>query len=973
MDKIINLQRETQNVINKAYSNYKKCPKERLTYEYLETRLEILDSNWQSFIDNHKKLYEHVKPEDLQTSDYVKLEVYDKTEDTYIVYKSHMKSAKNKLCPSEEKPQRSDLTPFLDKQCAVKLPRITIPTFSGKYSEWTTFRDLFLSLVHKNESLDNVQRLHYLKSHLTGEAAQLIRHTPVTETNYKESWDVLEKRYNNKRYLSNCILKRLFGQKRIYCESASSLKELLDTTMDCLCALKNLDIDVSKWDIIVIYLVSYKLDAETRKQWELFIASDDSLPTIDTFKIFIENRFRALETIEPRKILTHNATHSPNTKVLLATKSFSLKCEYCSQNHKLCFCKQFSSQDVDRRREFVSTRKMCFNCLGRNHLSYDCKKPTKCRICQKRHHTLLHPTNNQEKKDQAAVLNQSASCTDTSESEVPVVACLSTGHIPKPRQVLLATALIRVESKTGEHKLVRALIDQGSQGCFITEAIVQYLQLKKIPAVGVISGLSNNKVMRAQSKVRFQVQSCVDPNFKMGIEAYVLSKITDCLPERKIEAIAWEELNQLTLADPQFNIPNKIDILLGADVYSTIIRHGIKKCPNGSLIAQNTTLGWILSGVINNVNGKNNTSTMKLQVMHAQVMDNEILKRFWEIEESKFYNEKKIHTEEEQKCEKIYETTTKRTPEGRYIVKLPLRDEELVCKNGNSREIAIKRLKSLETRLSKNQELREKYHNVLKEYLQLGHMRSISNHEPRINEPIYLPHHAVVREDKSTTKVRVVFNASEPNKFGVSLNDALMVGPTLQADLRHTMLRWRTHPIALVADIVKMYRQVLVAEADANMYQRIVWREDPKEEIKDYELLTFTFGTASAPYLAVRTLHRVVYDAGVLYPIAAEQVLNCFYMDDLMTGCDTVQEGCEIVKQLKELLGQAGFELQKWNSNSKRLMKHIEQGEEKDTIIKKTKLKDNKGAVKLLENEISEVKIRSDDTIKILRTNLEPR
>lgn len=952
------MQREIKNVIEKAFSNYKKTPRERLTVEYVETRLELLESSWQSFHENHKKLYESHSSEEIDESTYVTAEVYDKTEDTYICYKSLLKTVRNKLVSKSEKPQHNPSASTADKQSAVKLPRISIPTFSGKYSEWTTFRDLFISLVHKNESLDNVQRLHYLKGHLSGEAAQLVRHTPVTDANYNECWSLLEKRYDNKKYLSNCILKRLFGLRRLNSESASGLKELLDTTVDCLNALRNLGINVSTWDIIVIHVVTYKLDSETRKQWELFISGDDALPTIDQLKTFIEKRFRALEFVEPRKY-TQNNTQVQNTKVLFATKSSKIACEYCSQPHKMCFCKKFAEQSVSHRREFVANNNICFNCLGSNHISYDCKKSATCRVCNKKHHTLLHPSKEQENQDQSTRYKQQTSGTSSQESELPIVACLSTGQIPKPKQVLLATALIKAEAHNGVPLLVRALIDQGSQACFITEAIVQHLRLKKIPANGVISGLSNDKTMRAQHKVLVQVQSRIDPNFRMEIEAYVLSKITAYLPERKIDYIDWVDLDHLQLADPQYNVPNKIDILLGADVYGTIMKEGMKKCPNGSLIAQSTTLGWVLSGAINKGKGNINESAMRVRVMHAQVNENEILKKFWEVEESTFYSAKKMLSEEEEKCERIYENTTKRTEEGRYVVNLPFRDENPLCKNGDSRDISVKRLKGLEKRLDKNSHLQESYHDVVKEYLFLGHMRPISANDDKKSEAVYLPHHAVVREDKSTTRVRVVFNASEPNRLGTSLNDSLMVGPTLQADLRHIVLHWRTYPIALVADIIKMYRQVLVTGSHANMFQRIVWRDNPTDEIKDYELLTVTFGTAAAPYLAVRTLHQVAYDFGAQYPLANERVLNCFYMDDLMTGCSTVQEGYEIFKEMQELLDQGGFKLQKWNSNDKDLLQQITVDTEKEEHTREINEVES-------ETDRKEIEIKLDSTIKVL-------
>ncbi|CAH2083815.1 unnamed protein product [Euphydryas editha] len=120
---------------------------------------------------------------------------------------------------------------------------------------------------------------------------------------------------------------------------------------------------------------------------------------------------------------------------------------------------------------------------------------------------------------------------------------------------------------------------------------------------------------------------------------------------------------------------------------------------------------------------------------------------------------------------------------------------------------------------------------------------------------VYLPHHGVLREDKTTTKLRIVFDASCKGVNGFSLNDDLLVGPKLQQDLRHILMRWRTHKICITADIIKMYRMVRVAEEDTD-FQRLLWRSTPDEPLRHYKLLRLTFGTACAPYLAVKSLQR---------------------------------------------------------------------------------------------------------------------
>ena len=97
----------------------------------------------------------------------------------------------------------------------------------------------------------------------------------------------------------------------------------------------------------------------------------------------------------------------------------------------------------------------------------------------------------------------------------------------------------------------------------------------------------------------------------------------------------------------------------------------------------------------------------------------------------------------------------------------------------------------------------------------------------------------------------MVFDASMKTHTGVSLNDTLIVGATLQPDVFSILLRFRTYNVALVADAEKMYRQVLVYHKDTP-YQKILWRSSKQEPIKIYELKTLTYGTASASFLVIR-------------------------------------------------------------------------------------------------------------------------
>ncbi|XP_028156415.1 uncharacterized protein LOC114349998 isoform X2 [Ostrinia furnacalis] len=570
-----------------------------------------------------------------------------------------------------------------------------------------------------------------------------------------------------------------------------------------------------------------------------------------------------------------------------------------------------------------------------------CRLPTRCRICNKKHHSLLHSTNNNVPSNNVQttqsinpsrtnhVVATTATTSDDIDQQTNITTCFSNNK----SQVLLATALVKAETNNGSFITLRSLLDQGSQASFVTESAVQLLGLKKVASRSVITGVGSdcNSSVNSKHVVNIKLQSIYDPNFTITVKAHVLTKLTTFLPERRVDLKLWSHMPEMKLADPKFNVPNKIDLLLGAEVYCQILSEGLVKGPIGCPIAQNTRLGWILSGQVSESSKTELSCRNVITTLHTQVVEEEFdLKRFWEIESDQCLLNKPHHTPEEQKCEEFFKQTTTRDPSGRYIVKLPFKEENPNCKSGNSREIAVSRFLMQERRLAKSPNLKDLYSDVIAEYLELGHMEKVPNDEIDKSESVYLPHHAVVKLNRTTTKLRVVFDASCRDKNGVSLNSELLVGPRLQSDLRHLAMRWRLHPICLVADIVKMYRQIKVANEDVD-YQRLVWRSKPQEDIEHLRLLRVTFGTASAPYLAVRALHQVAYDEGKQFPLAAERVLNDFYVDDLLTGCDTVLEGKQIFQQMNELLSKGGFELQKWSSNNETLLNEISKDSEKTT------------------------------------------
>ncbi|XP_053691523.1 uncharacterized protein LOC128740039 [Sabethes cyaneus] len=573
---------------------------------------------------------------------------------------------------------------------------------------------------------------------------------------------------------------------------------------------------------------------------------------------------------------------------------------------------------VDEKENEVRRHHLCRNCLRKGHSTKDCSSTITCRKCRGRHHTQLcsHGPSSSGKTPESSNKNfplQSCSAQPqtslSATDELKNYASIGQGR----SSVLLATAVIHVVDDNGTNHTARALLDSGSECCFMTESFSQRIKAKRtkisIPIVGI-----GQAATQARCKFISTIRSRIT-NYTATVEFLVLPKLTVNLPGVCVDVSLWNIPSGIQLADPLFNDSNSVDLVLGAEIFFDLFEVPGKIVLGDSLPKLvNSLLGWVVSGRASTCR-----PAPRLTANVATTIDlHHLMEKFWMLEEDQ---NSSCLSVEESACEEHFNRTVTRSLTGRYIVRLPLKDN-LIENVTNNRRIALRRLHLLESRLSKNKDLGEQYKNFLDEYLSLGHMCRLSNPEEPLLNCYYLPHHAVIRQDSSTTKLRVVFDASCKTAGGPSLNDALMIGPIVQQDLRSIIMRSRMHRVMLIADIKQMYRQILVDERDTPL-QRIVWRCESNNPIDTFELKTVTYGTASAPYLATRTLVQLATDEKESYPMAAKVLINDFYVDDLFSGGSTVADTLQLRHQLESLLAKGGFELRKWASNESEVLDGI--------------------------------------------------
>lgn len=797
-------------------------------------------------------------------------------------------------------------------QCNVKLPEIALPQFNGDYTQWLTFRDTFQALVLDNPSISNVARLFYLNSTLIGEPKALLQNLSVSEANFDVAWELLLKRYNNTRLISSDHVQKLFQPPELQPNSHRSLRALIDHFNSHVNAIKALQLEVPLDQILLSQLLLNNLNTALVSEWE----DKSKLDTFPTFQQLIEFLERKCKVYELSS--TNSCEHVPlpptrskeNSTAQNVANKDRWTCAYCKADHFLLYCDKFRNQNVSDRFNFVKRANLCTNCLSPNKFNHICSS-RRCRHCNQPHHTLLHFNNNSRSEQTERNVTSTVVRSEAPNLDRPIRNCVNANT--QLSHCLLATAAVGVTVNNSSYPCI-ALLDSGSDCHLITQSAVNRLGLHTFETNVTIQGVTQSHGY-ANKYTCINVHSA-DRRWKRRITCLVVRSITSNLPRSSFDVSSWRIPPGVPLADPLFNVTKTIDILFGANVFFDIM------CPGKILpqrddlpIIQETRLGWILAGNLPSSFNFHRGQPFTTNLTLTQSNPCDELSKFWELDN--IDSPTSVQTD---LCEEHFVNTHYRNEEGRYVVSLPFKSDAQSL--GESRQQALKRFKSLERRLSFDSKLKSDYIEFMEEYKDLGHMQLAPPIDEAVVPCYYIPHHAVFKPTSSTTKTRVVFDASAKTSNGLSLNDILAVGPVIQPDIFTLLLNFRTFMYAFTSDISKMYRQVLVEPTHRDL-QRILWRSDPLQPVQEFQLNTVTYGTAPASFLSTRVLNQVVLDEGQIFPLASEAVLKGFYIDDLIFGTDSVDQTILLYRQITSLLRKAGFHLRKWSTNCSELLNTI--------------------------------------------------
>ena len=436
---------------------------------------------------------------------------------------------------------------------------------------------------------------------------------------------------------------------------------------------------------IITSLCVSSLAKPLQVDWELRTQSSKQVPPVEDLIEFVRDRADALagQPVQATTKSEPKAEPPKRNKAVVHTTQpligFKYDCALCSDKHPLYLCSRFNSMTLDQRGEHIRSHKLCYNCLAPGHRTNDCRNPRR----------------------------------------VPVV-------------IIMMTSQVVLEGPKGQRMVVRALLDSGASMSLVSARAAQRLQLPRTQTHITFSGVQGTPAKPTNSLVTIAV-SANQPTLQ--ISAAVVQKVTCDLPLQGATGVQdLPHIRTLPLADPTFDKPGRVDLLLGCDIWSSIMlpesRPGTGKNPS----AWKTIFGWAIFGQY--IPGGIPSNTITSVINHTLVVEtaDTLLYRFWETEEPPSL--KNALTPEEVEVQQHFITTHRfLSHSGRYQVTLPRRPGMPPLED--SKQQTLQHYQANEQAIIRKGNW-PAFQAVVQEYLDLGHAQPVPTNELHTSNEKYL-------------------------------------------------------------------------------------------------------------------------------------------------------------------------------------------------------------------------------------------
>ncbi|VDL74292.1 unnamed protein product, partial [Nippostrongylus brasiliensis] len=855
------------------------------------------------------------------------------------------------------------------------LPAIPIPSFTGKTWEWDNFWTLFNANVH-SQPIPDLFKFNHLLNALKGEPRQAILRFQVSEENYTRAIDFLKAKYSDKETILDNLIQRLEATSL----QSTSLKDqriLLDHLHVVIAQLRSKGEQVDgQW---LVKQVLAKFPQQVQRE---ILRRKCSMEEPFSMQWLLDTLDKYISCEEKIATLIPNDKGKQPAREERPAKGQSLRqiqpCMYCNQPHKAASCTRYSTPQ--ERANYLRQHKLCMICASPQHSTEECKRRN-CFTCQGRHHTSCcfrqkiapeaNPTQQNEKQPSTTAKPKARNNnprqqrqvkqfttqyheeeSSEQENEEDEVGSIAEFHASKKllgigETFLPIGELTIMDPSTRKLRKISALLDSGAECSFIDQKLADELNLPEMSktTLRVRTFGAPNDLECQTRKVSLDVWDSEGEPCQLQLLTHNILTSSLRTPPILEEDATFIRQNQLQVhvvskrkAKPQ--------ILLGSDQLWQLI-HADKphvRLPSGLYLLP-TRLGHLLTGQLQVQTTKFTSNETREDEKHlpeegkainsVSMADPELLQaeqsaweRYWKIQdegqEEFIQPEKNVQELIDRQVHDEFLRTVQRREDG-YYVRLPWK--EIPVALPDNRAIAVRRLASVWNSLQKDKQLLDKYHETFQEQLRLNIIEEVDVMQQARGRIHYLPHQAVLTPQKSTTKLRVVFDASAHYKNSPSLNDALHRGPVLLPKLYGLLLRFRIGKIAIIADVEKAFLQVRLQEQDRDA-TRCLWLKDyrrpPSEDnIQVYRFTRIAFGLLSSPFLLAATTYHHLDQ----YPEESklvEEIKQNLYVDNVILTSDTPEDGLHVYSRTKAIFKDLSMNLREFTSNNSTVMETIQ-------------------------------------------------
>ncbi|XP_068235508.1 uncharacterized protein [Palaemon carinicauda] len=842
-----------------------------------------------------------------------------------------------------------------------------------------------------------------LRSCLSGEALNTVR---GIENDSDEILSRLDSRYGDSCKLVDAVLSDLKSIKPVNDGDNRAFVKMVERVERCWLDLQKMDLEGEMNTFNTVSYIEKLLPITQKREW-VQIAEEHRSST-ELFKhlmAFMLKEKRVLEYINSdirtcsSTRICHNISGQVNKEDMIASikgipekhnellqrvdQLTQIVTNLCKDNdtlqtgkcllhekgtHNTGSCSAFGNIGNFEKFETVRKRRACFNCLKAGHISNFCRHNNTCNVitegqrCGKYHHPLLHGA--------------------FSEGLM-----YSTTLSVKSKYLVRDKALLMISKLYSNGTLLNTLWDPGSDITLITFATAYKLGLK-----GRDIELTITKVGRKVELIKSKeyVIKVTDLEGKHWyITAYGIEEITSeaCKVDLTNIVVLFDDIR---LSDVQRPF-GEIELLVGSN-WCTLMPQ--VKQSIGNLQLMQNIFGYCIRGSHpsikfessnNSFNVKVNQISSVVKVEEINVNNNEFLRmdldKFFNIESLGTYcipkcgackcgsctlGDKSYTIREEKELDMISKGLEYNFKEKYWTVNYPwIRDPNELP---NNVAVAIARMKSTEKRLTKiGYKYTQLYKNQINDMLSRGVAIKLSWKE--MNEydgPIhYIHHHEVLKENSTSTSVRIVFNSSADYK-GHRLNDYWAKGPDLLNDLVGILSKFRQNNVAVIGDISKMYNAVRLKELEQHTH-RFIWRDaDYSRPPNHHVLAAVGFGDRPSGVIAITALKKTASIKENELPEIKNIIDRNKYVDDIIFSCEDVNKAKKLMGNMNLVLNEGGFKIKHWimskNETFDKELKLLYAGEErvlglhwiprKDIFFFKIKVDFNRSKKRTLENGI---------------------